>query len=160
MKSLTFVLEVSCSNEYADVPAKAEVEITEKDLVWFKACLKQIKLLKASYISRWEGVSKFLNDEDVEVEDFRAECEEMKVSDTDFYMKGLVKKCDFSWSTDSISMEELKECWKVAFCQATTLPLLFPDLEFETAKKIFSARSRNEKLEVYTRINKCEEQWS
>jgi hypothetical protein len=154
MKSLTFVLDVSSTNEYADVPAKAEIEITEDDLVWFKACIKQIKLLKASYISRWDGVNKFLNDEDEEVEDFRSECGEMKVSDTDIYIKGLVKHCDFSWSTDTIYMSELKECWKVAFCKATTLPVLFPKLQFETAKKIFSDRARNEELEVYTRINK------
>jgi len=158
MKSLTFVLEVSCANEYAECPCKAEIEITEKDLVWINACLKQIKLLKASYISRWDGVSKFLNDEDEEVTDFRDECTEMKVSDTDLYIKGLVKHCDFSWSTESISIKELKECWKVAFCKGTDLPLLFPNLEYKTAKKIFSDRSRNEELEVYTRINKCEEQ--
>ena len=155
MKSLTFVLDVSCSNEYADVPTKAEVEITEKDLVWFKACIKQLKLLKASYISRWDGVSKFLNNEDEEDSDFRCECTEMKVSDTDIYMKGLIKNINASWSTDSIGIKELRECWKVAFCKGTTLPLLFPSLNFKTAKKIFNDRARNEKLEVYTRINKC-----
>jgi len=158
MKSLTFVLEVSCSNEYANVPTKAEVEITEKDLVWFKACIKQLKLLKASYISRWEGVSKFLNSKNEEDNDFRYECGEMNVTDSDFYMKGLIKNSDASWSTDFIGIKELRECWKVAFCRGTTLPTLFPNLQYETAKKIFNDRARNEKLEVYTRINKCKEQ--
>ena len=148
MKPLTFVLEINCSHDAYSGPDHARITITQDIISYIKAAQKQLKILEASSITRWESPDEFLttddNEELKEVDldniDNRMDVQEFVVTTSSAYYHGCVKHTNMEWSSAWVDTEELFECWKIHKTPKKKLSLFLNNLKYDRSRDILRKR--------------------
>jgi len=147
-----FIIDVY-TNEYSDGPSKAKVAFDKKDILWIKKASETCKKLKAYSIKRFDGAEEFYSPSENEVvytdekgetyalhEDFHHDTFFQCVDDDSVHYEGIEKYNDSPFSTESISIKKLLECYKVMTMPASRLPLLVNTDQCPQAKGILEQR--------------------
>jgi len=116
------ILKVRISNEFAEGPEVAVVEIDDhlRSRVWQLA--SAVKSLNVYAIREFNGYPEFFMQDHEHEESViprppedgfeemacRVECVTLNVTDSDFYWTGYVKHTDVRFETDSIPLEEIE----------------------------------------------------
>jgi hypothetical protein len=144
-----FIREVHCNEEFGDsYPTFAVIEITPSLYTWILKAVKAIKSLDAAYVEKFDNTPDWKESESGEpIESNLRDWEEgvdyalIKVSDCDILWEMCIKHTNIICNTESISLSQLKEAFKVYNTSIEKLPGL--KLQFQESEEL------REKLQVF-----------
>ena len=143
---VTHTVKTVVLSEYADdVPSHARITIDNKLLSRIMQLHDAVKKLKAFYIADMDYTPDYMvkTDDDEPLESWESgsmESVTLRVTESTVYWHGYVKHTDFQIETESITIKELKENFKVMTAKDSTIPLLLNHLKYETSRALFNER--------------------
>ena len=107
------VVETRLPEDVSDAFDHARIEITRALAQRIMELHTVLMGVKASFIHEFDYTPVFLltdyDDKDkLKEAETGVECEQLVVADTSFWWEGLLKHCDYHWSTDSIPIEVIE----------------------------------------------------
>ena len=150
--SLSYILDVACSDDCMEAPDKAKVYIDQETFNLIKKAMKAVADLGAASIRFYSDVEALYDiDYDAEEEtlidktdEYRVESLEMVVIQFEVFWRGTLRHSTSSWKIESILIEELLENWKVVSTKEKDVPLLINELEYDSSRKLFKERLKGE----------------
>lgn len=95
-----------CTNEYAELPDHAIVEIDKELVRRIRELHRALMSVKADYIKEFDYRLEYMNEDDSEA-DFRVDVAMLNVSKDDFHWSGGIKHTNDNFETDSIPLKVL-----------------------------------------------------
>ena len=146
----SIILDVYCNDEYNyEYPSKAKIELNKERIEEILKLNEAVLNLKVLKICDWDNIGMWLasdpeEDEEEEEWEGRVECEEFSVYDSTVSWSAIIKHTNIEISTDSISMEELREIKSVYDTPGENLPLFIENLKYDSSKELLSERLKKE----------------
>lgn len=149
----TFIRGVHTNDEYYDDCAShtlISIDLEQYQLI--KKAQRFVKKMKGYSFTTFDYTPDFMDsktdDDPTEEElkpndDMRVDTIELKVTDDSIYWSGLIKNSSIEIYTDTITIEELDENFKVFKMPYDDLPTLINHCKYESSKKLLSKRLNN-----------------
>lgn len=140
IETITLTLPVNITDEYLDdCPTYLKVVIDNKTRLWINKMARLIKKQDLDHLAKTDWSPDFLkgddNDDSLIEYERGTECEKIFIRDTDFFWGGLVKHTSVHYESDTVTIKQLNNYFKLLEKPLEEMPKYLND-EDEVIKDI------------------------